>query len=408
MAVSKSSTTTHPPDYLVMVATGLLVILGLQVVWSATFGISLAEYGDVNYYVARQGLWALIGGVVMVALARLDYRRWRRWSIVILVLAVAALAAVQMPGWGVTVYGAKRWLKLPWPLPPVQPSEFVKLALIIYLSAWLSSGESRLRSLRGGVVPFVLLVSLVGGLVMLQPDMGTTLVIALVAITTFFLSGAKVWHMILLGASGVGAFLVLAVFAGYRQERICSFLGTCDPDPGGRDFHIIQSLIALGSGGISGLGPGASRQKFFYLPDSHTDSIFAVLGEELGLVGTVGVILLITLLVYRCFRLARGAPDHFGALLAPSIGCWIAYQALINIGGITKSIPLTGITLPFISFGGSSLATFMAAVGLLLSLSRHRMDGPGEPLPKGREAPAEARSTPLPRTRGPTLQPGGP
>ncbi len=382
---------TQSPDYLVMLSTGLLVILGLQTVWSATFGISLAEYGDVNYYVTRQGLWAFIGGVVMVVLARLDYHRWRRWSIAILVVAVAALAAIQMPGFGVASYGAARWLKL-GPLPPVQPSEFVKLALIIYLSAWLSSGESRFRSLRAGVIPFVLLVSLVGGLVMLQPDMGTTLVIALVATTTFFLAGAQLRHMLLLAASGGGAMVLLVLGAGYRQERLSSFL-TLSQDFQGRDFHIMQSLIALGSGGITGLGPGASRQKFFYLPDSHTDSIFAVLGEELGLLGAVVTIALFALLVFRCFRLARQAPDDFGALLTSSIGCWIAYQSFINIGGITRSIPLTGITLPFISSGGSSLASFMAAIGLVLSVSRYRVMAAAEPAETKPGTPSQARGT---------------
>jgi cell division protein FtsW len=314
-------------------------------------------------------MWAIIGTVLLLALMRIDYHRLRAISPLLMLAALIGLAAVLLPGIGVERYGARRWIAL-GPLPPVQPSEFAKLALIIYVSAWLSSRQLNLRSFVAGFLPFVLMVGLVAGLVMAEPDMGTTIVIILTTVTLFFIAGGALTHFIaLLSIGGVTAgFLVLT--GGYRMERVFAFI-SAEADPAGRGFHILQLLIALGSGGISGLGIGASRQKFFYIPSAHTDGVFAVIGEEMGFIGATFVIVLFALLVYRGLRVMVNAPDNFGALLAVGITTWIAYQTLINIGGITRTIPMTGIPLPFLSFGGSALAAVLAGMGILLSVSKY-------------------------------------
>jgi cell division protein FtsW len=313
---------------------------------------------------------------------RMDYHRLRAVSPLLMLMALIGLAAVLVPGIGIERYGARRWIAL-GPLPPVQPSEFAKLALIIYVSAWLSSKQLNLRSFMTGFLPFVLMVGLVAGLVMAEPDMGTTIIIILTTVTLFFIAGGALMHLFaLLSIGGVTAsFLVLT--GGYRMDRIFAFV-SAETDPAGRGFHILQLLIALGSGGISGLGIGASRQKFFYIPSAHTDGIFAVIGEEMGFIGATFVIVLFALLVYRGIRVMVNAADSFGALLAVGITTWIAYQALINIGGITRTIPMTGIPLPFLSFGGSALAAVLAGIGILLSVSKYgrRQERQKERLPQ--------------------------
>jgi cell division protein FtsW len=205
---------------------------------------------------------------------------------------------------------------------------------------------------------------------MMEPDMGTTIIIVLTTITLFFMAGGALTHLIALVSIGGVTASFLVVTGGYRMDRIFAFF-SAEADPAGRGFHILQMLIALGSGGVSGLGIGASRQKFFYVPGAHTDGVFAIIGEEMGFIGAAVVILLFALLVYRGIRVMVNAPDNFGALLAVGITSWIAYQALINIGGITRTIPLTGIPLPFLSYGGSALAATLAGVGILLSVSRY-------------------------------------
>ena len=275
------------------------------------------------------------------------------------------------------------------PLPPVQPSEFAKLALIIYVSAWLAGKGTHVRSFALAFVPFVTMVGLVAGLILLEPDTGTAAVLVLSTVTLFFIAGASLTHLAaLVGIGGVTATMLILT-AGYRADRLLAFVRAED-DPGGIGFHTLQLLIALGSGGITGLGVGASRQKFFYIPSSHTDGVFAVVGEELGFIGAMGVLLLFAALIYRGFRVVIGARDEFGALLATGIVCWIAYQALINVGGVTRAIPMTGIPMPFLSYGGSALAALLAAIGILLSISR-RATGPPPVEREGRNVRAAFR-----------------
>jgi cell division protein FtsW len=258
----------------------------------------------------------------------------------------------------------------------VQPSEFAKLAMVVYIAAWLAAKGEQVRQFSLGVIPFVMMVGLVGGLIMLQPDMGTFLVIVLTTGTMFFVAGSSISHVITLGLSGAATGAILIAGEAYRRERFLAFLNPND-DPSGTDFQIRQMLIALGSGGVRGLGLGEGRQKFFYIPGVHTDGIFAVVGEEMGFVGAVLVIVLFMTLVGRGLRTAIQSRDDFGYLLAVGITSWIAYQTVINIAGLTSTLPLTGIPLPFLSYGSSAMVATLAAVGVLLSISRYQKEPVG-------------------------------
>ncbi len=360
------------PDYAIVVLVAVLLVLGLITVYSSSFALGQLEYNDVTYFVVRQGFGAGLGLMALVILMRTDYHVLRAVSPFLMAAALLGLLAVLMPGIGVEANGARRWIAV-GPLPPVQPSEFAKLALIIYVSAWLTSRNLEVKSFAMGFVPFVLLVGFVAGLVLLEPDMGTTVIITLTMVTLFFVAGGSLSHLATLMPIGaiMGSVVILA--GDYRLDRIFGFL-SAEEEPGGRGFHVLQLLIALGSGGIHGLGIGASRQKFFYIPGSHTDGVFAIIGEEMGFIGAVAVIALFALLIYRGLRTVANARDDFGGLLTVGIISWIAYQTLINIGGITRSIPLTGVPLPFLSYGGSALAALLAGIGIVLSVSRYGRD----------------------------------
>ncbi|MEE8369815.1 MAG: putative lipid II flippase FtsW [Dehalococcoidia bacterium] len=357
-----------PPDHLLLVATAALLILGLMAVYSTSFAVGYLEFGDTNYFVARQAIFALIGVGVLVLFMQLDYRRLRALSVPMMLLALAGLLAVLIPGLGVERNGASRWLEI-GPVS-VQPSEFAKLAVIVYISAWLASRGNRISSFSLGFIPFVLMVGLVGGLIISEPDMGTALIVLLTASTLFFVAGAPLIHLGLLIMMGGLVSWVVILSKDYQLDRLASFVSP-ESDPQGIGFQVIQLLIALGSGGPAGLGWGASRQKFYYLPSAHTDGVFAILGEELGFIGLLAILSLFAFLLYRALRVTMRSRDQFAQLLGVGIVSWIAYQTLINIGGITRTIPLTGVPLPFLSYGGSSLIAVMAAIGVLLSLSRY-------------------------------------
>ncbi len=337
------------------------------------FALGLLEFGDANYFVFRQVFFALAGGAAVVVLMKSDYRQLRVLSPLLMLAANLGLVLVLVPGIGLERNGATRWISVGGPVPALQPSEFAKLALIIYVSAWLAGRGDEVKQFWTGFFPFVFLVGFVAGLIMLQPDLGTTIIIVLTTLTLVYVAGASLTHVAAFaGVAGVAAAM-LVLSGGYRADRIFAFIKAED-DPSGRGFHTLQILIALGSGGIDGLGLGASRQKFFYVPGAHTDGIFAIIGEELGFIGAAFVIILFAVLIFRGFRVIVRARDDFGSLLAVGIVSWIGYQTIINIGGITRSMPLTGVPLPFLSYGGSALLTMLAAVGILLSVSRYGID----------------------------------
>jgi cell division protein FtsW len=346
----------------------MLLIAGLLAVYSSSYAVGYHEFGDTNYFVARHAVFSLLGVVALVLFMRMDYNKLRALSVPMLILAFLGLVAVLIPGIGVERNGATRWLIF-GPLS-VQPSEFAKLAVVIYIAAWLASRGQEINKFSLGFVPFVFLLGIVGGLVMAEPDMGTTIIIFLTASTLFFVAGAPLTHLgLLIGVGGLISYLVV-LQRDYQVDRLAIFINP-EADPQGSGFQIIQLLVALGSGGPLGLGWSESRQKFFYVPGAHTDGVFAILGEELGFIGLMFILGLFAFFVYRALQVTLRSPDQFAMLLCIGIVSWISYQTLINIGGITRTIPLTGVPLPFLSYGGSSLIMVMASVGVLLSVSRY-------------------------------------
>jgi cell division protein FtsW len=289
-----------------------------------------------------------------------------RWAKPILYTALLLLVLVKIPGIGKTVNGATRWIGL-GPLQ-IQPSEVIKLAMVLIMARFLAVDPYKIKSFRRGLIPSLALLGAVCGLIMLQPDLGTTLVIAAAVFFMLLAIGAKLWHMAGLGIAGIALVVASIIAAPYRMRRIFAFL---DPwaDPSGKGYQTIQSLLALGPGGLFGLGIGHSRQKFLYLPENHTDFIFAMIGEELGFVGASLVVLLFALFIWRGFRAAVHAPNNYLGLLAVGLTSLIGIQAMINMGVVSGVLPVTGITLPFISYGGTSLLFTMIGAGLLLNVS---------------------------------------
>ncbi|HEY4691247.1 MAG TPA: putative lipid II flippase FtsW [Anaerolineae bacterium] len=355
-------------DYPLLIVVGALLALGLIMVYSTTFDWGYQEYGDPSYFVLRQGLWLVLGLAVMWLMLRLDYTLLHRYSIPLLGVGLALLIGVLL--FGQETFGAQRSFLN----GSIQPAELVKLIVVIYIADWLSSKGEKIRDIGYGLIPFAVLIGIIAGLIVIQPDFGTAIVIVLVAGMMFFLAGADLKQIGIGLVVSAATLALLLANSAYAQERVKSYLDALN-DPAQASYQVQQALIALGSGGWLGLGPGASRQKFGYLPVPHTDSIFAVLGEELGLVGALVVLALFAFLAYRGFRIALHAPDAFGTLIAAGVTFWIVIEALVNIAVITGTLPLTGIPLPFISYGGSSLVSLMAGVGLLQSIARGSRKG---------------------------------
>ncbi|WP_303799369.1 stage V sporulation protein E [Alicyclobacillus macrosporangiidus] len=354
-------------DIVIVAVTLVLLGMGLVMVHSASSVISAQKFHDAYFYAKRQLLWAGLGLGSMFTLANFDYHRLRRYAPHIAALSFLFLAVVLIPGVGQIRGGSRAWLGIG--TFGIQPSEFAKLGLILFLSHYLADARDRMYSFWRGFLPPLLLALTAVGLIMLEPDLGQSVVIMGTTVILLFAAGARVAHLAGLAGLGLVGFAGLVAAAPYRINRILAFL---DPwqDPLGNGYQVIQSLYALGSGGLVGLGLGNSHQKYLYLPEPQTDFVFAILGEELGFLGCAAVLSLFAVLVWRGFRTAMFAPDDFGALLASGITGMIAVQVLINVGVVTGSIPATGITLPFISFGGSSLTLMLTGVGILLNISR--------------------------------------
>ncbi|MCU9612197.1 stage V sporulation protein E [Caldibacillus lycopersici] len=356
------------PDFVLVMIILSLLSLGLIMVYSASAIWADYHFEDSFYFAKRQLLFAVVGVIAMFFIMNIDYWTWRTWSKVILIICFVLLIAVLIPGIGNVRNGSRSWIGIG--AFSIQPSEFMKLAMIIFLAKYLSVNQKKITSFKKGLLPTLTLVFTAFGLIMLQPDLGTGTVMIGTCIIMIFISGARILHFVGLGLLGVAGFVALIASAPYRIKRITAFM---DPwqDPQGDGFQIIQSLFAIGPGGLFGLGLGQSRQKFFYLPEPQTDFIFAILAEELGFIGGSLVLLLFALLLWRGIRIALNAPDLYGSLLAVGIISMIAIQVMINIGVVTGLIPVTGITLPFFSYGGSSLTLMLIAVGILLNISRY-------------------------------------
>jgi cell division protein FtsW len=358
----------HGDDLMLFGAVLALVSIGLVMVYSASSVVAYDRLSDSAYFFKRQAAWVALGLAAMWIARSIHYQRLRQWAVPLLLLSVVALVAVLIPGVGRVAGGARRWIVVG--SLGFQPVEIAKLAMVLYVAQFATRRGINIREFGRGVVPPLAVTAVCAALVLRQPDMGSALMLAGVTLLVLFLGGARLTHLGLVAAAAAPAVVAAVALAHYRLQRILGFL---DPwaDPQGRGFHLIQSLLAFGSGGLVGVGLGASSQKFFYLPERHTDFIFAILGEELGLLGTGGLLLLFGLFAFRGFQIARAAPDRFGALLAAGITAAITGQALLNMGVATGLLPVTGVPLPFVSFGGSSLGVMMIQVGILLNISRY-------------------------------------
>ena len=359
----------HQADYMILVVVVALAAIGILMVYSSSaLRGYLSADADTFATVGPQIQWAVLGLLAMVAMMRVDYRYLRLGSVPFYALAIGLLLLVFVPQFNVVVGGSARWLRI-GPLPVIHPAEIAKLALVIYLAHWFAKRGTRISGFWSGTVPFLIIVGPVVALVFKEPDLGTTMVIGLTAFTMFFAAGANLVHLAIMGA---GAFMaiVLVGLRGYQMDRIRIWL---DPwlDRLGDGFHTVQGLLALSVGGLFGTGLGESR---VFVPNAFNDFIFAEIGQEFGLLGAGVVILLFVLLAYSGLRVALRAPDTFGALLAAGITGWLCIQAFINIGVVVALFPITGITLPFVSAGGSSLIISFAAIGILLSISRETVE----------------------------------
>ncbi|RFU63369.1 stage V sporulation protein E [Peribacillus glennii] len=356
------------PDLILIIATLSLLSIGLIMVYSASAIWADYKFDDSFFFAKRQMLFASVGVAAMFFIMNIDYWTWRTWAKALIIVCFVLLVAVLIPGIGMERNGSRSWIGVG--AFSIQPSEFMKIAMIMFLAKYLSERQKLITSFRKGLAPSLSLVFLAFGIIMLQPDLGTGTVMVGTCIVMIFISGARISHFAGLGLLGVAGFAALVLSAPYRIKRITSFL---DPwqDPQNSGFQIIQSLFAIGPGGLFGLGLGQSRQKFFYLPEPQTDFIFAILSEELGFIGGSLVILLFALLLWRGIRIALGAPDLYGSFLAVGIIAMVAIQVMINIGVVTGLMPVTGITLPFLSYGGSSLTLMLMAIGILLNISRY-------------------------------------
>jgi cell division protein FtsW len=350
----------------------LLVLIGIVMVSSASVVLSYTNFGNNNHFLYHQMMGAAAGAVAFFAVSRFDYHRLRPLAPAALFLTITLLALVVLTPLG-TNHGtiAKRWLDLG--VVSFQPTEFVKLAFIVYLAAWLERKGNAVKSFSYGFLPFATMLGVVAVLIMKQPDLGTMSVIGLTSAAMFFVAGASWSHIGLGSFSGLLVVFALIKSAPYRLQRLTIFLNP-GSDSGGAGYHVNQALLAIGSGGLFGLGFGHSRQKYNYLPESATDSIFAVIAEELGMVRASMLLALFLVMLWRGFKVAIQAPDQFGRLLGIGIISWIGFQTVINIGAMLGIVPLTGVPLPFISYGSSSLILTLVAVGILVNISRQTVE----------------------------------
>ena len=346
-----------------------LVALGLIMVFSASSPQAVATLNDGAYYFKRQSIALLVAAIASYFAYTIDYRRLRGFAPIGLGLSIVLLVLVLVPHVGLMTAGARRWLG-GGPLS-FQPSEFAKLGLVLYLASALAGKGKRIRSLTYGVIPVAIVSALLAVLVLKEPDMGTASVLAFTAIALLFAAGARFVHMALIGVVTLPFIAFLIAHDSYKRDRILAFLNPWKHAKN-EGFQIVQSLLALGSGGPFGRGIGLSTQKAFWLPEAHTDFIGSIIGEELGFVGMLAIVVLFVAFAYRAARIALAAPDRFGFFLALGCMAMIVIQAFISIGVVTASWPVTGVPLPFISFGGNSLIVSLVAVALVANVGRHR------------------------------------
>lgn len=347
--------------------TSVLIFIGIVMIYSSSGIYAQQILGDSMYFLKRHLIFLFLGLVLTIAVMAMDYRQWQRWAKPLMIVAVILLLLVLIPGIGKASYGARRWFKLGSFF--FQPSEFAKLVMLIYLADFLSRKQGKISHFATGFLPLFLVMGMICALIIKQPDLGSCVLIGSMTMILLFIAGARLTHIGALVLSVLPAFYFLIVNVPYRLKRIITFWNPWQ-DPLGTGFQLTQSQIALGTGGIFGLGLGKSLQKLFYLPAAHTDFIFSIIGEELGLAGTMVVIGLYIGLIWQGARIAKRCQDAFGYFLSCGIVSMLGMQAVVNIGVSIGALPTKGLPLPFISYGGSALVFNMLAIGLLLNISR--------------------------------------
>ncbi len=367
--IDKTDKESHKPDKSLVTALFILIILGLVMLFSASSVVSFNRFGNTYHFVLRQLVGLSVGLVLFFIASKINYAWWRKVAGLMLVFSIILLTLVFIPGIRAEHGTASSWISVFG--FSFQPSELVKISFLIYLSTWLEAKKGFLNSFTGGVFPFLLILGVISVLMLAQPDLGTLFIIAFTAMTVFFVAGGNMRH-ILMGAFSCLLIFYL-IFGGINQYQDNRFKCFFNPEQGVQNecYHINQSLIAVGSGGIFGRGLGESRQKFLYLPEVWGDAIFPVIAEELGFVFSSLFILLYLFLFYRGLLIARYSPDIYSGALAVGIVAWLAVQTFLNIGGMIKLIPMTGVPLPFVSSGGSSLMSSLFAMGILVNISKH-------------------------------------
>ena len=358
---ARSKAKLHRPDFAIILIVLALIAFGVLMVFDASIVEAYHEIGNQWYFIENQTKSAVIGIVAAIIMFFFPLKKLEKLSLPIIISALLVLVIVLIPGLGQKVQGARRWLNFGF--TRFQPSEYAKLAGIIYMSAWFSKPRP--------ASSFAVLLGSLIGLIMLEPDMGTCLVIIGISATMYFISGASMGKIVRLAGVGLLGLVILILLAPYRLDRVKTFFNPSH-DPLGVSYHARQVLISLGSGGLMGTGIGRSRQKFQYLPEASTDSIFAVVGEELGFVGAFILIVALSTVVVRGLKTSRTVSDPFIANIAAGVTAWFGVQVVLNLTAMVGLVPLTGVPLPLISYGGSSLVTMLAGIGLLLNASRYR------------------------------------
>ena len=357
----------HEPDRTFMITIGILVVFGLMMLSSASAVVSYAEFGSSYYYFTHQLIGLFVGIFAFWFLSKVDYHVWRKYAIFFLLASIGVLTLVFIPGLSAEHGTSQSWITLGG--FSLQPSELVKVFFLIYLAAWLERRGGYLEKVGEGIGPFLIILGIIALLMLLQPDLGTLFIIAASSLMVYFVGGGKIFHLVVLSIFGILIFTLLLNLYSYQMDRVQCWQ---DPQMGHREecYQVNQSMIAVGSGGLLGKGIGQSKQKYMYLPEVISDSIFAVIAEEIGFIFSSLVIFLYILLFYRGVAIAKKAPDIFGKLLTFGVVSWMMIQVILNIGGMINLIPMTGVPLPLVSYGGSAMVATLAGLGIVVNISK--------------------------------------
>jgi len=347
-------------DKRLLFLTVALTAVGIVAVADASAPQAINVFGDKFYFAKQQLLWGAVGLLICIVVSKIHYSLWQKLAVPIFAASILLLVAVLIPSVGTEALGARRWIILG--TVSIQPSEVVKFALAVYLA----KVAARQKAILSYFLPLVVVL----GLIMLEPDLGTAIIVSLIGMSQIFLSGINIFYFVVAGIVGILGSLILIITSPYRKERLLTFLEQTQ-DPLGRSYHIRQVLLALGSGGLLGVGLGQSRQKYLFLPEAATDSVFAIIAEEVGFLGAVVLIMLFAFYILLAIKIVKEAPDKFSQILSAGLLAWIGGQTILNLGSMVALVPLTGVPLPFISYGGSALVMALLATGILLNISSH-------------------------------------